>query len=238
LTHHIYGAYAWPHVNNDMLQKTPYKISQKIIEESYQFLAEFTDFKTPINEPTGDFFYDIWKIKTKFKGTVFETLLSALPSNIGEARIVKLDSGNCYLQHSDIDDRYHLNISGNNCYLLDLESKQLHELVKDGCWYEMDAGRLHSAINIGYDPRYQLVVRKLLDKNSLENYRKIKIMPICDKPRFRFDNHVSPWLNKAAKRHIIQKFKARPDHVTFQIDAEYLKELDRFDRNSFKISID
>lgn len=221
-----------------MLQKTAYKVPQKTIQGSNHFLDGFTDFKTSINEPTGDFFYDIWKIKSQFKDTVFETLLSALPSNIGEARIVKLNSGNCYLQHSDIDDRYHLNISGDNCYLIDLENKKLHELIKDGCWYEMDAGTLHSAINIGYDPRYQLVVRKLLETNSLENYCEIKIMPVCDKPRFRLDNHISPWLNRASKRRIIQKFQAHSDHITFQLDAKYLRELDRFDSNFFKISID
>lgn len=221
-----------------MLEKTPYTVSKKNIEKFNYFLAEFTNFKTPINEPTGSFFYDVWKIKSEFKDTVFETILNSLPSNIGEARVVKLDSGNCYLQHADIDDRFHLNISGNNCYLIDLENKKLHELVKDGFWYEMNAGRLHSAINIGHEPRYQLVVRKLLEKNKLETYRKIKILPVCDKPRFIFDNYISPWLNRAAKRSIIQQFKAHDDHVTFMLDTKYLSELDRFDRNLFKISIE
>jgi hypothetical protein len=204
-----------------MIQETSYKVDKKIIDEIAKIdVVE----KYSFNQPTGDFFYDPWVIKPEYKGTAVEELLSTLPTSIGEARLITLKSGNCYYSHSDIDDRYHLNINGDCAALINLETKHLWFLTNDGVWYDMDAGPLHSATNFGQYDRKQIVVRKLLNKNVLENPLKIIISPGGDNPRFVFDNTISPWLNRANKNRIISNFKTDGVTVSFNIEESYLSE--------------
>lgn len=124
-----------------MLYKTNFTVSLTDIEDSHSDILK--EGKTTVNEPSGNFFYDPWRIKKEYQGTVWEKILSTLKFPIGEARIIVLKSGTCYLRHADIDDRYHLNISGDNSYLIDLEKTVMHELKRDGFWYKMHAGILH-----------------------------------------------------------------------------------------------
>lgn len=218
-----------------MLYKTHYEVHSALIDSAKKSLQKFQDIKNVINYPVNDPFYDTWQIKDEFKGSVWEDILSTLPFKAGEARIIKLDSGKCYLQHADIDDRYHLNIAGNDSFLVDVDTNKIFPLENDGFWYEMDAGKIHSAINLGTEPRYQLVVRKLLSKTHFDNFKKVKVYPVCDKPRYQFDNFVSPWLNKAAKRKIINNFKVFEDHAEFCIDVKYLLELEEFNKDMFSV---
>ena len=148
-----------------MINKTDYFVSISSIPQD----VAFNDEKIYLNAPTGDFFYDPWKIKDEYKNTYWDDVLQTLDFEIGEARIIKLSVGECYLQHADIDDRYHLNITGDNSILINLENYEIFKIFKDGIWYEMDAGIIHSAVNFGQEDRYQLVVRKLLKKNL--NYK-------------------------------------------------------------------
>ena len=221
-----------------MLWKTEFKTEKTLLKECMEFLENFSDFKTSLNYPTGNFFYDKWSVKNEYKNTVFERVLSALPNNIGEARVIKLDSGKCYLQHADIDDRYHYNLAGDNSFLVDVDNNSLHELKADGIWYEMDAGRLHSAINIGLTSRYQIVVRKLLNNSELENSKNVRITPICEKPRFYFDNLISPWLNYANKKGIINSFEVENSSVKFAIEKNYINELEFIEHNNFIVEIE
>lgn len=149
-----------------MLTKTHYTVDPKLFQEACNSLPT-RDMKTTINQPTGSFFYDPWVIKDEYKGTVWETLYNSLPVSKGEARIIILDPAQCYQVHADIDDRYHLNILGESCYLIDLVRDQLHPLEQDGIWYDMDASFLHTATNFGRRARIQLVVRHLLKNNKL-----------------------------------------------------------------------
>lgn len=233
---YLYGGFS-SLLNNGMLFKTLYDIDSKLLDSAKKSLQKFHDIKNVINQPVNDPFYDIWQIKDEFKGTVWEHILSTLPFKVGEARIIKLDSGKCYLQHADIDDRYHLNIAGDNSFLVDVDTNKIFPLENDCCWYEMDAGKIHSAINLGTDPRYQLVVRKLLSKTQLDSCEKVQIYPICNKPRYQFDNFISPWLNRAAKRNIINYFKVFEDHAEFFIDTKYLSELEEFDKDLFSVKV-
>ena len=118
-----------------------------------------------LNQPTGHWLYDPYEVKKEWRDTEFGKLLSVLPFEIGEARLMRLSAGACYCAHADIDDRYHLNITGDNSILINLENYEIFKMFKDGIWYEMDAGIIHSAVNFGQEDRYQLVVRKLLKKN-------------------------------------------------------------------------
>jgi hypothetical protein len=194
-------------------------VDKKIIEEIAKFKS---NGKFLLNEPTGNFFYDPWQIKEEFRETVFDKLLKTLPSPIGEARLITLESGTCYFAHSDIDDRYHLNISGDCAALINLETNQTWFLTNDGIWYDMDAGPIHSAMSFGQHNRKQIVVRKLLKQNQLNNPLTITVTPGGDNPRFVFDNTISPWLNRANKTGIINNFSNEGFSIKFDIEENNL----------------
>lgn len=206
-----------------MIQPTRYIVDRKIIEKVSNF--ESTG-KLSINEPTGDFFYDPWKIKSEFVGTEFETALKYLPGPIGEARLITLEPGRCYFSHSDIDDRYHLNITGDCSAIINLETGQSYFLKPDCIWYDMNAGPLHSAVNYGQFNRKQIVVRKLLQKNKLKSPIKIFIRVKGSNSRFVFDNTISPWLNYANKAGIISNFEHNMASLYFDVEEQYKKELE------------
>lgn len=190
------------------------------------FFVRFDD-KTILNKPTGDFFYDPWIIKDEYKGTMWEEILSTLSEQQGEARIIVMEPGTTYMAHSDIDDRWHLNLQGNESYLIDLDNLDMHCLQKDGYWYTMDAGRKHVASNFGSVDRIQLVVRQLLKPTVEKDLVKVTISPTKEKfdYRFQFDKHVSPWLNKANKEGVMKDFAHDGSSVSFKVVKEALKDL-------------
>jgi len=207
-----------------MLSKTNYTVDTSLFREACDQLPS-QDMKTTINCPTGNFFYDTWELKEEFKGTVWETLYNSLPITKGEARIIILDPAHCYQTHADIDDRYHLNILGEACYLMDLVKEQMCLLEQDGVWYDMDAGLLHTAANFGRRTRVQLVVRHLLKKNELLDPVEITLSSTVantDDTRFIFDNTLSSWLNKANKLGYISNFSYSPMVVNFNIEKNKL----------------
>jgi len=211
-----------------MLTSTNYTVNSKLFQEALTLLPE-EGMKTTINQPTGDFFYDPWVLKDEYKGTVWETLYNSLPAVKGEARIIILDPGHAYQSHADIDDRYHLNILGDECFLIDLVREQMHKLSQDGVWYDMDAGYHHTAANFGRLARVQLVIRKLLKRNNIEDPVAVTIktkMGNLDHARYVFDNTISPWLNAANKNGYISDFQYSLSEVKFNIvshQLEYLK---------------
>jgi hypothetical protein len=209
-----------------MLEKLPYKISPDLLKEVNQF--DFVEFKSTINEPTSRFFYDPWKIKREYKDTVWDKILQTLPFPVGEARVIILKPTISYQIHADIDDRYHLNLAGEHCYLIDLENSELHKTETDMQWYVMDAGRRHTASNFGRIDRIQLVVRKLLEDTRLTDYVNVKLYPknlSKEDAHFIFDNTISPWLNQANKKNIIQDFQFSPSLVTFKLNTSAVDSL-------------
>lgn len=209
-----------------MLVKTNYNISLSKIQEALTRLPNM-DFRLAINEPTGDFFYDDWKLKDEFVGTVWEEIYRSLPVAKGETRIIKLASGECYTSHADMDDRYHLNLSGTHCYLINLDQHDMIRLQTDGYWYDMDAGFRHTAANFGNPLRYQIVVRQLFTRQNLKDPVSVELCAVEGESnaRFIFDDRISPWLNVANKQSKITNFKFVDDVVSFDIDKEYLEEL-------------
>jgi len=212
-----------------MLTRTEYKIAvppNKIEEALYQLPRD--DFRFTLNRPSGNFLYDPWIIKDEFRNTVWNTLLSTLPTNIGEARVIILDGGQCYQSHGDIDNRYHLNLTGSMSYAVNLETNTIFEMLNDGYWYDFDAGLRHSAANFGRDFRAQLVVRKLLIKNTLNNPAKLRIissLPVDD-TRFVGENTVTPWLNRADKQGIITDLTiADTGIIEFLIEKDQIPNL-------------
>ena len=204
-----------------MLEKTQY-----FADIEKYFFVRFYD-KTILNKPTGDFFYDPWIIKDEYKGTMWEEILSTLPEQQGEARIIVMEPGTTYMAHSDIDDRWHLNLQGNESYLIDLDNLDMHGLHKDGYWYTMDAGRKHVASNFGSVDRIQLVVRQLLKPTAEKDLVEVTISPTKEKfdYRYQFDKHVSPWLNRANKKGVMKDFAHDGSKVTFKVVFSELENL-------------
>lgn len=205
-----------------MISNTEFSVTLQDLSEANKICQEMTG-KTVLNKPTGDFFYDPWEILPEYSGTVFERLLQPL-QNIGEARIIRQESGTCYFAHSDIDNRYHLNISGDQAALLDLHNNKMYPLEADGKYYLMDAGRNHSAANFGQFPRYQLVVRCLLKRSTWVN-EPVEIIGAGENPRFVFDKYISPLLNEINRRGAMNKFCITTTGVKFITNDFWINEL-------------
>lgn len=208
-----------------MIVSTNYTVNIQKLQEASEHLPQM-DFKLSLTEPTGNFFYDPWKIKEEFKNSIWDDILSSLDEPWGEARLIDLNSGSCYHAHADVDDRWHLNIIGKESYLIDLDNSNMYTQTCDGIWYLMDAGKLHSAANFGNINRVQLVVRKLLKKNTINNSLAITITVAEQRPDFRyvFDNTLSGWLNKANKNGTLSNFEYDGKTVKFNLDKEYVDE--------------
>ena len=220
-----------------MLTPTNYTVNLNLFQEACYSLPKNV-MKTTINQPTGNFFYDPWILKDEYKGTVWEKLYDSLPVSKGEARIIILDPAHCYQTHADIDDRYHLNILGEACYLIDLVREQMFRLEQDGIWYDMDASFLHTATNFGRRARVQLVVRKLLKNNKLKNPIAISLSTTIantDDARFVFDNTLSPWFNEANKLGFINNFEHSPISIKFNIEQDKIDSFKRMLPTEFKI---
>jgi hypothetical protein len=204
-------------------------------------MSDFGDiFKSTINKSTGKFFYDPWVISDEYKDTVWNDILNTLPVSKGEARVILLKPGQCYQSHSDIDDRYHLNIIGDFNYLIDLDSETMYRNNNDCKWYLLDTGSRHTAMNVGETVRAQLVVRKLLLNNILNEPVKIKLSSITlspDDARYKFDDVISGWLNRANKTGIINDFNPSLTHVTFNIENNCLTELEQIIPTDFRLEI-
>ena len=204
-------------VNMHMIQNTKYTVS---LDDIAGAMGDVYDIgKFDISEQTGSFFYDPWQLKPEFLGTAWETIWNSLPEPKGQGRIIILESPSCYTSHADIDNRWHLNLCGDEAYLIDLEKEEMFKTVLDGKWYDMDAGVPHTAMNIGAEIRAQLVVRKLLPKNIINDPQHVRIAGVKGNIRYEFDKHLSPWLNRAANNtKIISNVKVVKQGIEFDIE--------------------
>jgi len=222
-----------------MIVKTKFTVPQNLIDAASKTVS-FEIFRHAINQPSGNFFYDPWEIKDEFKGSVWDEILKTLPYPHGEARIIVLNQTDCYSSHSDIDDRWHLNISAKQGYLISLDTKEMFSLTADGIWYDMNAGHLHTAVNFGNRPRVQLVVRKLLirsNRNDLVNIEITSKLTDLEDARYEFDNSISAFLNKVNKENSLNNFKYTNSLVSMSIGAEYISDLIAIAGNNFGVKI-
>jgi Aspartyl/Asparaginyl beta-hydroxylase len=222
-----------------MITKLTWTCPDGLIEQALKE-CPVTGEGTVLNEPTGDFFYDSWKIKDHYKDTPWKQVLDTLPVTIGQARIIKLEHGDTYQAHADIDNRWHLNLTGEQSYLIDLDKKVMHECVRDNCWAYMDASRRHVASNFGARTRLQLVVREPLRRSSQPvDLVSIMIGPAYEQSQFRykFDNLVSPFLNHADKNYKLADFAHTTFNLTFKLERELLDELKQLLTADYKLTI-
>jgi hypothetical protein len=221
-----------------MLVPTHYTISVAQLQEAVSSLPTI-DSRLALNQPSGKFFTDPWEIKPEYQGTIWETILDSLKEPKGEARLIKLEQGVCYPSHADIDDRWHMSLTGNRSYLIDLENEQMYQTDDLGRWYSMNAGIRHSAANFGSGSRVQLVVRKLLNKPNITNPKQISITlkNIVGERRFIFDDVISPWLNQAYKLGIVSDFDGQDLKATMTIEESYIPELAEHVKDYFVLTV-
>ena len=158
-----------------------------------------------LNTPTGNWLYDPYTIKSEWQGTVFQEILDQLAEDypIGEARLIKLQPGTCYPSHTDVDDRLHINIVGNDqSYLIDLDHQTFYKTQSDNAVYYMDASNRHVAANFGSYDRIQLVIRVRLPRVYDQSFdlRTIKFIKVYDRFRYDFDNNISPIISNYIKQ--------------------------------------
>lgn len=213
-------------IDTTISQDTFQKLKANSLQD-FRSTCDLNKSKTTLNKPTGNFFYDPWEIKKEFKNTIYEEVLQSLNISVGEARIITLKPGTCYHSHSDIDDRFHLSIQGQYSYLINLDNQQMYSTQPDAVWYSMDAGFRHVATNFGSIDRIQMVVRMLLDRNNLSDPIRINLFAenSLEKPRFVFDDTISPWLNRASKKGIIANFQTDLQQVWFDIESDKMDDL-------------
>ena len=192
-----------------------------------------------LNEPTGDFFYDKWMIKEFYKGTIWQQVLDTMPMSIGQARIIKMAPGESYMAHADIDNRWHLNLTGEQSYLVDLDEKIMYECERDNRWAYMDASRIHAATNYGSIPRLQLVVREPLRRSR----QPVDLVGISMEPayeqndfRYKFDKIFSPFLNRANWANKLSDFAHTTFTLSFKLERELLEEFKQLITPEFKVT--
>lgn len=220
-----------------MISNTSWRCPPGLIEQALKELP-VDNKRTALNEPTGNFFYDAWQIKEEFKGTIWEEILSSLPYNVGEARIITLEPGESYMAHADIDDRWHLNLQGEESYLIDLEEIRMYKQVRDNKWRHMNAGKLHTASNYGSIPRLQLVVRELLRHSHYSDMISVTMEQAHEQHdfRYKFDNIFSPWLNHKNKEYELDNFAPNGATVTFKMARHLKDDFESMVSSDFKVT--
>jgi hypothetical protein len=145
-----------------MITLLPQKFSIQPIIDQVSNLDTFK--RLELSRPSGDFFSDPWETNTEYKNTPLGNVIDSL-GQIGQARLLSLDSGESYTAHCDPDDRIHLAIITNPySFLVDITNQRLYHLPADGHLWHMDTSRTHVASNWGSRNRIHLTVRKLLPK--------------------------------------------------------------------------
>ena len=111
------------------------------------FTGAYTTLPEYENTPLGQFLND----------------LSWVAGDIGEARLLFLESGDSYTAHTDPDDRYQLVIKTNPySYIMDIDEQRMIHLPADGTVWHMDTSKKHLAGNYGGTTRIHLNVRSKL----------------------------------------------------------------------------
>ena len=220
-----------------MLTVVVTKINYK---EIYDLVKNLPTGKNVLTKPRGDFFYDPHILDEQYKGTEIEKVLDLIPMH-GEARVIVMEPGQSYSAHADVDDRWHLTLDADESYLVDLKNQKMYKLVADGTLYLMDSGRLHTASNYGYKPRYQLVIRKRLKGRILDNpvYFNLTLIDPPYNARYLFDKSFSILLNRLEKEEKITNFKKISDkEIEFVIESEQITRIKELQRScGFKFEI-
>lgn len=146
------------------------------IENISEIIAQINEMDINIKRKTlnvtdGNILTGNYTLIAEIVNTPLGNFLNSL-GDIGEARLLTLESGESYTAHTDPDDRIHLVITTNpDCYLIDLDNEKMHHLPVDGQIWYMDTGVRHVASNFGGKSRIHLNVRVKLPKITYPCYK-------------------------------------------------------------------
>lgn len=199
---------------------------------------DWTSKRIVLNESDGGLFTGQYTTLPQFQNTPLGCLLEEL-GEIGEARLLKLDSGDSYTVHTDPDDRFHFVIETNPfSYIVDIEEEKLIHLPVDGYMYRMDTSKKHLAGNYGGTPRIHLNVRAKLP-NYIGNGFHIKIEGgNVDWKQVLYMDTMS-FLNQSIKNnHITGIEKINERELLINTNEQVVAEIKRIvEENNFEISI-
>lgn len=208
-----------------MLKPLALKFSMQPIID--QVLAmDLSSKRIDLNKPNGKYFNDPWE--NMIKGTPLGDVLDGL-GNIGQARLLCLESGDTYTAHTDPDDRYHLAITTNEfSYLIDVSEQKFYHLPVDGTVWQMDTSPTHVAVNWGPTTRVHLNVRVLLPHYSVDR-KGVKITVSSDMYNWKQNSYIEimGFINKAVKSGVITGFDT-PNSQTLYLNCEEPRILDPF----------
>lgn len=208
-----------------MLKQLPLNIPMQPIIDQVMSM-DLSSKRIDLNKPAGKFFNDPWE--NMISGTPLGDVLDKL-GNIGQARLLVLESGDTYTAHTDPDDRYHLAITTNEfSYLIDISEQKFYHLPVDGVAWHMDTSTTHVAVNWGPTPRIHLNVRVLLPHYS--NDRKgVKISVSSAMYNWKQNSYIEimGFINKAVKSGVITGFDT-PNSQTLYLNCEEPKILEPF----------
>jgi hypothetical protein len=210
--------------------------------ETMQELLEIFDSsknKTIIcTDETRNKYYEPAVLLDSFKGTAVETVLNTIPDAISLLAVIIQDPGDSYPIHTDIQDRYHLNIKSKHSYFLDFEKNRLIPIETDSKLYIMDTGIYHSATNYGNERRIQLGATKMLTPKTLKNPQDIVIEFLGNEKEqnFYFNYYIIPWMNRADKRNIVDRYvRPKNNKMFFTVEKDFLNEVENICNQYFKL---
>jgi hypothetical protein len=212
-----------------MITELPQKFPIEPIIEQVNNLGNFGK-RLDLNSSTGQFFNDPWKIKSDLIGTPLGNVLESL-GDIGQARLLRLESAESYTAHYDPDDRIHLAIITNPySFLVNITDNKLYHIPADGRLWHMNTGKLHVASNWGAHPRIHLNIRVLLPHfNGSQPGVRFKILTGNFDWKQEAYTEVMGLINYGFKQGLVSSFKALSE-------TELL--INCTDPNSFKPAID
>lgn len=191
-----------------------------------------------LNKSDNGLFTGKYTTLPKFQNTALGLVLEEL-GEIGEARLLLLESGDSYTAHTDPDDRIHLVIETNPySYIMDIEQERMVHLPADGTVWHMDTGKKHLAGNYGGTPRIHLNVRVKLP-NYTGNGVLLKIEGgNADWKQVLYMDTMS-YINKAVKdKRILGIEKVNERELLLNTDVEVIADIkDIVEKNNFKITI-
>jgi len=218
--------------------KSLFKI-QYLDEIQYQTSLLTWDTKRIIlNKSDSGLFTGKYTTLPQFQNTALGTMLEEL-GEIGEARLLLLDSGDSYTAHTDPDDRYHLVIETNPySYIMDIEQEKLIHLPADGTVWHMDTSKKHLAGNFGGTPRIHLNVRAKLP-NYTGNGIRLKIDGgDVDWKQVLYMDTMS-YINKAVKNKRITGIeRVNERELLLNTDYQVIADIkDIVEKNNFNVTI-
>jgi len=213
----------------DYLEEIQYQVSRLVWDMSVKRIT--------LNESDGGLFSGNYKTLPQFQNTPLGLLLEEL-GEIGEARLLLLESGDSYTAHTDPDDRIHLAITTNPyAYIIDLDDEKMYNLPTDGKVWQMDTSRKHLAGNYGGTPRIHLNVRAKLPNYVGGGYLiKIEGGDIDWKQQLYIDT--MSYLNKANKAGLIRGIEKINDReLLIDCPIRVIADLEELvEKRNFRIS--